>query len=117
MEHSSRGVLSKRLFAQTRKVPEHNSFQVSQTVCELLSEGVVGVFGPGSPETAIHVQSICDAKEIPQVEIMWNPYQKNKLRSLNVYPHPSSLSLALVDVVRAWKWKDFTIIYQVRLNL
>ncbi|KAK6641282.1 hypothetical protein RUM44_012991 [Polyplax serrata] len=117
VEHSSRGVLSRRLVGQTRKVPEHNSFQVSQTVCDLMGTGVAGIFGPSSPESAIHVQSICDAKEIPHVEIKWNPYQKNKLRSLNIYPHPSSLSQALVDIVKAWKWKTFTIVYQSELEL
>lgn len=116
VEHNSRGVLGRRLVAQTRKVPEHDSFQVSQTVCDLLRDGVAGIFGPPAPETAIHVQSICDAKEIPHVEIKWNHYQKNKLRSLNIYPHPLSLSQALVDVVKMWHWKTFTLLYQVSTN-
>lgn len=114
VEYTSR-VLSKRLVAQARRVPEHNSFQVSRTVCEMISTGVAAIFGPESSETATHVQSICDAKEIPHIETRWDPNQRSKLCSLNIYPHPASLSQALVDVVKAWKWKTFTVIYQVNL--
>ncbi|KAL0275560.1 UNVERIFIED_CONTAM: hypothetical protein PYX00_003377 [Menopon gallinae] len=116
VEYTSR-VLSKRLVAQARRVPEHNSFQVSRTVCEMISTGVAAIFGPESPETATHVQSICDAKEIPHIETRWDPNQRSKLCSLNVYPHPASLSQALVDVVKAWRWKTFTVIYQTEYEL
>ena len=41
---------------------------VDLTVCHSLTQGVAALFGPNSPYTAHHVQSICDSKEIPHIE-------------------------------------------------
>lgn len=113
VEKAGRELFRNRLVAKVSEVPEHETFEVSRIVCQLMQEGLAGIFGPDSSETALHVQSICDAKEIPHIETRWDPYQKHKLRSLNIYPHPNSLSRALVDMVQAWGWTSFTIIYQV----
>ena len=37
-------------------------------MCHSLTQGVAALFGPNSPYTAHHVQSICDSKEIPHIE-------------------------------------------------
>lgn len=116
VEKSGRELLNNRLVAKVEQVPEHETFEVSRIVCKLITHGVAGIFGPESAETALHVQSMCDAKEIPHIETRWDPYQKHKLRSLNLYPHPNSISRALVDVIQAYDWKSFTIIYQVFKN-
>ena len=31
---------------------------------------------------------------------------------MNLYPHPTTLSKAYVDLVRAWGWRSFTIVYE-----
>ena len=41
---------------------------VDLAVCHSLTQGVAALFGPNSPYTAHHVQSICDSKEIPHTE-------------------------------------------------
>lgn len=61
-------------------------------VCNLISDGALGIFGPKSDDTADHVESICDTMEIPHVEVRWDIHQRRGSCSVNLYPHPSVLS-------------------------
>lgn len=106
-----------------------------KTVCHLLRTGVAAVFGPQSSQTASHVQSICDTMEviihftlfnykiivyclkIPHLETRWDYRIRRESCLVNLYPHPSTLSKAYVDLVRAWGWKSFTIIYETNEGL
>ena len=68
--------------------------QISIVVCHSLSQGVAALFGPNSPYTAHHVQSICDSKEIPHIETRWD-YRVGPIReqySINLFPYPPALS-------------------------
>lgn len=58
------------------------------------------------------MQSICDALEIPHIECHWNIRDQVDHLSINLYPKPSSLSRAYVDLVKAWNWKSFAIVYE-----
>ena len=53
---------------------------------------MAAIFGPQTPSTSAHVQSICDAMEMPHVETRWDYRLKRDDYSVNVHPHPSSLS-------------------------
>ncbi|XP_031331870.1 glutamate receptor ionotropic, kainate 2-like [Photinus pyralis] len=81
-------------------------------LCHLLRSGVAAIFGPQSAHTASHVQSICDTMEIPHLETRWDYRLRRESCLVNLYPHPKTLSKAYVDLVRAWGWKSFTIIYE-----
>ncbi|OAD62636.1 Glutamate receptor, ionotropic kainate 2 [Eufriesea mexicana] len=81
-------------------------------VCHLLRNGVAAIFGPQSAHTASHVQSICDTMEIPHLETRWDYRLRRQSCLVNLYPHPTTLSKAYVDLVKAWGWKSFTIIYE-----
>lgn len=60
-------------------------------VCDLLPNGIAGVFGPRSESTANHIESICDAMEIPHIETRWDYKLNRDAFSINLYPHPFSL--------------------------
>ena len=62
------------------------------SVCHLLRSGVAALFGPQSGTTSSHVQSICDAMEIPHIETRWDYRLRRDEYSVNLYPHPSALS-------------------------
>lgn len=83
------------------------------SVCDLLEKGVVALFGPlsASPSSA-HTQSICDALEIPHIETRWDFKTHRDDLSLNLYPQPSVLSSAYVDLVKSWTWETFAIVYE-----
>ncbi|GLG96199.1 Ionotropic receptor 25a, partial [Gryllus bimaculatus] len=74
--------------------------------------GVAAIFGPQSAQTASHVQSICDNMEIPHLETRWDYRLRRESCLVNLYPHPTTLSKAYVDLVRAWGWRSFTIVYE-----
>ena len=61
-------------------------------VCHLLRSGVAALFGPQSGTTSSHVQSICDAMEIPHIETRWDYRLKRDDYSVNLYPHPTTIS-------------------------
>ena len=65
---------------------------ISIAVCHLLRSGVAAIFGPQSPHTASHVQSICDTMEIPHLETRWDYRLRRESCLVNLYPHPTTLS-------------------------
>lgn len=101
-----------KLVAQIEKISPFDSFHASKRVCSLLNLGVAAIFGPQSSSTAGHVQSICDTMEIPHLENRWDFRLRRESCLVNLYPHPTTLSKAYVDLVKAWGWKTFTIIYE-----
>ncbi|KAL1451875.1 hypothetical protein WDU94_006210 [Cyamophila willieti] len=100
-----------KLEGLTRKVPEHQSFPVEKSVCELISEGCVAIFGPRSPVTTPIVESITDNKEIPHILTRWTNRASRGSCAVNLYPDADVLASVLVDVVRAEEWTHFTIVY------
>ncbi len=82
-------------------------------VCSLLRLGVIAIFGPLSVgPVSTHTQSICDALEIPHVETRWDFQLQRDDLSINLYPRPSFIAKAYVDLVEAWNWKKFAIAYE-----
>lgn len=60
--------------------------------CAILGTGVAAIFGPASDVSAAHMQAICDALEIPHIETRWEYRLTRDPYSVNLYPHPLSLS-------------------------
>ncbi|KAF2347792.1 Receptor ligand binding region [Trinorchestia longiramus] len=87
-------------------------FLNAHMACSVLQSGVAAIFGPASDVSAAHVQAICDALEIPHIETRWEYRLTRDPYSVNLYPHPSSLSRAYVDVLRAQGWSKLTLIYE-----
>ncbi|XP_049301470.1 glutamate receptor ionotropic, kainate 2-like isoform X3 [Anopheles funestus] len=99
-----------QLEAQAVQVKYGDQFDVSKKLCQLLKTGVAGIFGPSSPKSAVHVQSVCDEKEMPHIETRWDAY--TKLPTLNLHPHPHIMGRVFLDLIVAFEWKDFTILYE-----
>ncbi|XP_065349388.1 glutamate receptor ionotropic, kainate 2 isoform X1 [Cloeon dipterum] len=106
-----------KVTAQIERISPQDSFHASKRVCHLLKTGVAAIFGPQSPQTASHVQSICDTMEIPHLETRWDFRLRRESCLVNLYPHPRAISKAYVDLVKAWGWKSFTIIYETNEGL
>ena len=78
----------------------------------MMAMGVAAIFGPQSSSTSSHVQSICDALEVPHIQTRWDFRIFQDVYSINLYPHSPSLSKAYEDLVRQWGWRTFTILYE-----
>lgn len=71
------------------------------------------IIGPRSPSASSHVASICDAKEIPYIDIYMDIEARTS--SINLYPSQGTLSQLLIDVVNRYEWQHFTILYEAPL--
>lgn len=98
------------LRAQTVKVPYGNEFQLSKKLCRLLKSGVAAVIGPTASSSAYHAQSVCDTKEMPYIDTRYD-FTSN-LPGINLHPYPRVLANVFVDLVKAWGWKGFSVLYE-----
>lgn len=72
--------------------------------------GVAAVIGPSCASSATHAMNICDAKEIPFIDLRYDAATQPPV--INVHPHPDTLAQIFVDLIRAYEWKGFTILYE-----
>lgn len=81
--------------------------------CDQLSLGVVAIFGPSHSSSSNAVQSICNALEVPHIQVRWkhHPMDNRDTFYANLYPDYSSLSYAILDLVQYLKWKTATVVY------
>ncbi|CAG2166449.1 unnamed protein product, partial [Oppiella nova] len=100
------------LVAQVERIGREDSFHADKKVCGLLRSGVAAIFDPLEGSISRHVQSICDAMDIPHVVTRWDFQVIKDGLSINLYPKPQVLAKAYVDLVKAWNWNKFVILYE-----
>ncbi|RWS25123.1 glutamate receptor: ionotropic kainate 2-like protein [Leptotrombidium deliense] len=90
-------------------------------MCDLVEDGVWAIFGPQVPAVGWLVRSCAHHLHIPHILLSWDYrtpkslFKRNINQSdftLNLYPDPSSLSKAFMDLVIYREWKEFTLIYE-----
>mgnify|MGYP002717126824 FL=1 len=101
-----------KLIPKIEHIQKHDSFHADKKVCGLLHTGVVAIFDPLDGYISRHLQSICDALDIPHLETRWDFTTKRDDLSVNLYPKPNVLARAYVDIVKAWNWNQFAIVYE-----
>lgn len=101
-----------RLEAVVERIGADDSFRATKKVCGLLEKGIAGIFGPQSDITSMHVQAICDALDVPHVETRWDFQSQRDDLSINLFPRPSVLSRAYVELVKLWQWTEFSLVYE-----
>ncbi|XP_074509205.1 glutamate receptor ionotropic, kainate 3 [Sebastes fasciatus] len=96
-----------------QRINIYDSFEASRKACDQLSLGVVAIFGPSHSSSSNAVQSICNALEVPHVQVRWKHHPLDNRDSFyaNLYPDYSSLSYAILDLVQYLKWKTATVVY------
>ncbi|XP_061633083.1 glutamate receptor ionotropic, kainate 3 isoform X1 [Phyllopteryx taeniolatus] len=96
-----------------QRINIYDSFEASRKACDQLSLGVVAIFGPSHSSSSNAVQSICNALEVPHVQVRWkhHPMDNRDTFYANLYPDYSSLSSAILDLVQFLKWKTATVVY------
>lgn len=111
--NSNRFSLGKsKLVSAIEQLTSDDSFHTSKKLCQSLKGGLAAVFGPRSMSSAAHVQSIADTLGVPHIEYRWDFRTVRPEFSLNLYPHPANLSKAYLDLIRDWKWRSFTLVYE-----
>jgi len=77
-----------------------------------VEHGAQAIFGPSDPHLGAHVQSICDALEIPHLEARIDMDNEYKPFSVNVYPPIDMINQAFIDVMFFFNWTKVAIIYE-----
>lgn len=82
--------------------------------CRQVQFGVQAIFGPSDPLLGPHVQSICDALDIPHLETRLDLESRSAARELSINLHPSQeiLNAAYKDLMRFLNWTRVAIIYE-----
>ncbi|TDG40067.1 hypothetical protein AWZ03_013514 [Drosophila navojoa] len=93
-------------------VPRDDSFRTTKKVCRQLEAGVQAIFGPSDPLLASHVQSICEAFDIPHIEARIDLEVSAKEFSINLYPSQNIMNLAYRDLMMYLNWTKVAIIYE-----
>ncbi|XP_037716050.1 glutamate receptor ionotropic, kainate 2 isoform X3 [Drosophila subpulchrella] len=93
-------------------VPRDDSFRTTKKVCRQLEAGVQAIFGPTDALLAGHVQSICEAYDIPHIEVRIDLEYSSKEFSINLYPSHTLLTLAYRDIMMYLNWTKVAIIYE-----
>lgn len=85
----------------------------SVIACDQLALGVVAIFGPSQGSCTNAVQSICNALEVPHIQLRWkhHPLDNKDTFYVNLYPDYASLSHAILDLVQSLKWRSATVVY------
>ncbi|XP_074594832.1 glutamate receptor ionotropic, kainate 2-like [Brevipalpus obovatus] len=103
---------STRLEAIAERIEQGDSYQASKKACGLVERGVAAIFGPQSMEASTHVQSICSALHIPHIEARmdYKPFPANQ--SVNLFPPPKLIAMAIKELIKLKRWRKFAIVYK-----
>ncbi|XP_006867678.1 PREDICTED: glutamate receptor ionotropic, kainate 3-like [Chrysochloris asiatica] len=96
-----------------QRIHFHDSFEATKKACDQLALGVVAIFGPSLGSCTNAVQSICNALEVPHIQLRWkhHPLDNKDTFYVNLYPDYASLSHAILDLVQYLKWRSATVVY------
>ncbi|KAH6927389.1 hypothetical protein HPB50_002656 [Hyalomma asiaticum] len=98
------------------RLDPEDSFRSAKKVCRLLEKGVVAVLGPRKHQTASLVGSACARHHVPHIylsqEFQADARYSTSSAYLSMAPSPDELDRALQDLVKAQRWKGFTIVYE-----
>ncbi|XP_017488759.1 PREDICTED: glutamate receptor ionotropic, kainate 2-like, partial [Rhagoletis zephyria] len=98
-------------------VPKDDSFRASKKACNQLSSGVSAIFGPQDPLLGEHIQSLCDALDIPHIEARLDLETDLKEFSINLYPSPAIIGRALRELIVYLNWTKIAVIYEDDVSL
>ncbi|XP_049948224.1 glutamate receptor ionotropic, kainate 2 [Schistocerca serialis cubense] len=93
-------------------VPRDDSFRTSKKACKQLEHGVQAIFGPSDPLLGAHIQSICEALDVPHVEARLDFEPSFKEFSINLHPSQEHMNRAFKDLMAFLNWTKVAIIYE-----
>lgn len=74
--------------------------------------GVQAIFGPSDPILGAHIQSICEALDVPHLEARIDFEPLSKELSINLHPSQEDMNKAFKDLMTFLNWTKVAIIYE-----
>ncbi|XP_026748816.2 glutamate receptor ionotropic, kainate 3-like [Galleria mellonella] len=84
---------------------------VTKNVCELATEGVLGIIDAIGGRASENIQTLCDVLELPHVVVQHNDWYSKNWSVLNMYPSPEAYNTVLQELVQEKNWENFTLLY------
>lgn len=93
-------------------VPRDDSFRTSKKVCRQMEYGIQAIFGPSDPLLGPHIQSICEALDVPHIETRIDLDTSIKEFSINLHPSQHNMNRAYRDLIVFLNWTKVAIVYE-----
>lgn len=74
--------------------------------------GVQAVFGPTDPLLGAHIQSICEALDVPHLEARLDMEPHTREFSVNLHPSQHLINTAFKDLITFLNWTRVAIVYE-----
>uniref|UniRef100_A0A061QLI4 Glutamate receptor 1 n=1 Tax=Cupiennius salei TaxID=6928 RepID=A0A061QLI4_CUPSA len=100
-----------RLKTKVERLKPQSSFHAAKSVCSLVGEGAVAIFGPNSPASSALVRSTAATLHLPHLE-SHSYLERGSRTPFTVSLFPKSLGTAIYELVKSKNWRSFTIIYE-----
>ncbi|XP_049872669.1 glutamate receptor ionotropic, kainate 3-like [Pectinophora gossypiella] len=85
--------------------------EISEHVCALAKEEVIGIIDGTGGRASEHVQALCDILELPHIIIEPNDFYSKNWTLLSLFPSPDAFNNALAELIDMKEWNNFTILY------
>jgi len=93
-------------------VPNEDSFRTTKKACSQIEHGIMALFGPSDLLLGTHVQSLCDALDIPHLEARSDFENTFQEFSLNLHPSQDLMNQAYQDMMKYLNWTRAAILYE-----
>jgi hypothetical protein len=80
--------------------------------CDLFMSGVWAVFGPSTEPALSHVQSLCDAKDVPHVSAVMQRPDHQTAYSINLHVPSAGVARSLAAAIHYYKWYTLVVLYE-----
>ncbi|KAM7536292.1 hypothetical protein Aperf_G00000083487 [Anoplocephala perfoliata] len=93
------------------RLPKDNFFNATNSVCELLKMGVVGLVSPPDPLIRQSVRMVAKQFQIPLIETHWDTDRSNSRFAINVHPAHDAFGQAVFEYLSTYsKWNHAVLI-------
>lgn len=89
-----------------------NSYFNFHLACRQIENGIQAIFGPSDQLLGSHIQSICEALDIPHLEARLDSDVQSKEFSINLHPSQHHMNNAYRDLMIYLNWTKVAIIYE-----
>jgi len=93
-------------------VAKDDSFHAAKKACQMINKGALAIFGPNDDRIGVHVQSVCDAVDIPHIESRMHSLTSGKEFSINLHPGAYAKAQSLRVLIQFLNWTQIAVIYE-----
>lgn len=83
----------------------------------MINHGAIAIFGPNDDRIGVHVQSVCDALDIPNLDSRMHNLNIGKEFSINLHPGAYAIAQSLRVLISYLNWTQIAVIYEDDISM